>query len=579
MSRDIKTREFLAELADLRQKLRRDIEAAEVGLDPSSASIQARRKRVLMGDFKYFAYTYFPHHIWGEPSEFQAFFCERFPTMLRAEQGLIEWFIAPRGEAKSTLLTKIGSVYIAVQGLLNNPEVRKEIGWRDAPPPNNDYVVILGAEERMPVKLIEVVKTELTCNSALATDFPEVCGRSAKWTMGNMDTVNGVKFEAFGADQAMRGTFHGASRPKVLLGDDLITDKESKSPTIRNKRWDWFNKTVKYLGPPDGSVKVATVATVLDKDDPVSRAKNTIGHLVHHFKALIKLPSAMHLWEKCVQIALNEDRAAEANWQARRNAPMPVEERPSYKFYRTNRKRMEKGAVTSWPAVRSLYTLMMDRAANERSFNTEMQGEPRTAEDQVFHPFQFFVRREPGWVFYGSCDPSMGKGEGSHPSAILVGGFHRKLKKLHVLEAAIKRRVPSKLKADLIRMQLRYPEVIGWGFENNNAYEYMRQQFMTDALEERVSLPLIPVTAVVSQEERIEGLEPFITGAEPHILFHSSLTNLHGELRDFPEPQSHHHFDGLCALHLLWTIAIERAGGLPEIHTHRVHAHTDISAF
>ena len=384
MSRDIKTREFLEEIRDLRSALRRDIEAKAAGLDPSPEAIHARRKRVLNGDFQYFAYTYFPHHIWGEPSAFQTFFCERFPAILAATRGLMEWFIAPRGETKSTLLTKIGPCFVAVQELLQNPEIRESINYRDEPPPSCDYIIFLGAELRMPTKLIEVVKTELTCNSALALDFPEVCGRSPVWKLGNADTSNGVKLEAFGADQAMRGTFHGASRPKLLLGDDLITDKEAKSPKERDNRWNWYERTVAYLGPPDGSVKALNVGTVLNKDDPISRAKSAIGHKVHHFRAIARLPTNMDLWEKCEELARNDDRDAEDAWQASHNEPMPIEERPSFKYWQRRRKKMSEGAETSWPSVRSLYTLMMQRANNEKAFKTEMQGEPRSTDETTF---------------------------------------------------------------------------------------------------------------------------------------------------------------------------------------------------
>ncbi|MFO6256426.1 hypothetical protein ACLBWF_35920, partial [Pseudomonas aeruginosa] len=94
--------------------------------------------------------------------------------------------------------------------------------------------------------------------------FPEVCGKGSVWKIGEFVSLSGVKLEAFGAEQAIRGTFHGASRPKLLLGDDLITDKEAKSPTERNNRWDWLEKAIDYLGPPDGSVKYLGVGTVLN---------------------------------------------------------------------------------------------------------------------------------------------------------------------------------------------------------------------------------------------------------------------------------------------------------------------------
>lgn len=552
-------KDFLAELSALRSELRRDIEAHQAGLNASPDAIKARRKRVLLGDFKFFAYTYFPHHIRGESSLFQEAFCERFPKLLRLSHGAKEWFKAPRGEAKSSLLTKIGPVYVSVQELLQRPEIRREVGWGGATPPLNDYIVLLGAETKLPTKLMEVVKTELMVNSSLALDFPEVCGRGPIWKVGEIVTRTGVKVEPFGAEQAIRGTFHGASRPTLLLGDDLITDAEAKSPTEREKRWDWLEKAVDYLGNPDGSVKFLGVGTELAKGDPISRAENTIGHIVHHFKAIERLPDRMDLWERCEELMRNDDKTFEKAC-TERGEVCADNMLPSRQFYERNKLEMDNGAITSWPSVRALFWLMRQRAKNRRAFDTEMQGISKSDEDKVFSKYQFWVQRLAHWIYVGACDPSMGKGETSDPSAILVGGWDPIAKKLNVVEAEIKRRVPSKLEADLIAAQKEF-KCRAWGFENNNAYEHMRSSFIKAALDKGVALPLFGVTATVGPEVRIDSLEPFICDTfEPSIIFHAKLIQLLDELDTWPEKQSNHHYDGLTALHILWVIAVTRSG-------------------
>ncbi|WP_295756048.1 hypothetical protein [Undibacterium sp.] len=554
---DLTNAEFRKELAEFTASLKRDIEAHHIGLDASPKAIAERRKRVLMGDFKFFAYTYFPHHIRGESSLFQAQFCERYPQLLRQEGGVKEWWIAPRGEAKSSMLTKIGPVWVAVQGLLQKPDIRAEIGWKDPAPPFIDYVILLGAETKLPTKLLEVVKTELTINAALALDFPDVCGKGPMWKVGEFITRTNVKVEPFGAEQAIRGTFHGASRPKLLLGDDLITDAEAKSPTERDNRWNWLTKAIDYLGPPDGSVKFAGVGTILDKDDPISRAKRTIGHIVHHFRAIVTMPNNMDLWAECEALMRNDD-ARESAAAALRGKVLADKDLPSHQFYLANRPDMDGGAVISWPSVRSLFWLMRQRATAAKAFNTEMQGDPRSEEDKVFGNVHFWVKRMQNWIIFGSCDPSMGKGEKSDPSAILVGGLDPETKRLHVMEALIKRRVPSKLEADLIDIQREF-RCRAIAFENNNAYEHSRQTFIKAALLKGVPLPLIGVTATVPAEVRIDSIEPYVTDpAFPSILLHSKQIQLLSELDTWPEKQSNHHYDGLTALHLLWWVAITR---------------------
>jgi predicted phage terminase large subunit-like protein len=547
-------KEFLQSLDELQASLRSEIEAHALGLDPSPEAVKARRRRVLHGDFRFFAYNYFPHHIFGDPSLFQAQFCKRFPELLAMDQGCKEWWVAPRGECKSSLLTKIGPCYLAVLALLQKSKVRDEVGIADKPK-FLDYVILLGAETKMPTKLLAVVKTELESNPSLQLDFPEVCGRGYSWKVNEIVTRTGVKVEPFGAEQAIRGTFHGASRPKVIFPDDIITDSEAKSPTERDNRWNFLEAAIDYLGPPDGSVKVLGVGTILNKDDIISRAKHTIGHVVHHFKAIVEFPLHMDLWEQCEEIMRNQDK---------QSGVLLMENSPSYQFYVKHKKAMDKGAVTSWPSVRSLYVLMRARAKNARTFGTEMQGDARADEDKVFTNVQFWVQKLPHWVFFGACDPSMGKTESADPSAIVIGGFDTNTSKLHVVHADIKRRVISKLGSDLIAVQKEFhcPAI---GFENNNAYEHSRSTFIKQAADAGVSLPLVGVTAVVDPMIRIDSLEPFVNDMDPRILFHASLRALLAELDDWPEKQSHHHYDGLTALHILWMIAISRASGLPKI--------------
>ncbi|MEX9784629.1 hypothetical protein [Providencia manganoxydans] len=556
----MKTREFLQSIAELKQALSKDIQAFSTGLDASPEAIRTRRRRVLNGDFAFFAYTYFPHHIRGEQSLFHAHFCQRFPQLLMRQGGAIEWWIAPRGEAKSSLLTKIGPVWCAVQALHQRDDVRSSLDITGERPTFIDYIILLGAETKLPAKLLEVVKTELTVNAALALDFPEVCGKGPQWKIGEFVTRSGVKIESFGAEQAIRGTFHGASRPKLLLGDDLITDAEAKSPTERDNRWNWLSKAIEYLGPPDGSVKYIGVGTVLDKDDPISRAKRTIGHIVHHFKAIVTLPTHMDLWEQCQEKMLNDDGVAEEE-AAKAGIDLPPEMLPSYQFYLANKVMMDDGAVISWPSVRTLYWLMRQRAKNGKAFATEMQGDPRTDEDKTFINIQFFTQRWRNWLIFGACDPSMGKGETSDPSSILVGGWDKEKHRLHVMEAEIKRRLPSKLEADLIAVQRAF-NCISIGFENNNAYEHSRQTFIKAGMRQGVALPLVGVTASVPLEVRIESLEPYINDQfMPGIVFDPKLTLLLSELDTWPEPQSGHHYDGLSALHILWMIAVSRGAG------------------
>lgn len=564
---ELSEKDFFKELEELNVKLRADIEAKKLGIDNSEEAIAERRSRVLNGDFKFFCYTYFPHHIFGEPSKFQKHFFKTFPELLFQSEGCKEWWVAPRGEAKSTLSTKLGSLYVCVIALLQKELVREEVAWKGEAPVFLDYVTILGAETKLPTKLLEVVKTELTANANLAMDFPEVVGKTTQWKIGEFTSNTGVKYESFGAEQAIRGTFHGSSRPKLLMPDDLITEAEAKSPTERNNRWNWLEAAVNYLGPPDGSVKFIGVGTILNDDDPISRAKRTPGHTVHHFKAIEKLPDRMDMWAEYERLMRNDDVRIK-NQRTAQGKRTQQKHLPSYKYYVANKKSMDKGAVTSWPTVRSLLWLMTQRATNPRSFGTEMQGEARNDEDKVFVDLQFFVSILHHWLPYGACDPSLGKGETSDPSAILAGYWCREKRALHVDYAEIKRRVPSKIFSDIIKVHKDYG-CGAWGFENNNAYEYMRTEFIDKAAVDGLHLSLFPHTTKLPPEVRIDSLEPVVSGIDAKIFFKAGLISLLSELDTWPEAQTHHHYDGLTALYILYVTAMARAAGAPRIATRK----------
>ncbi|MCW3528676.1 hypothetical protein K6Y52_38540, partial [Burkholderia cenocepacia] len=107
------------------------------------------------------------------------------------------------------------------------------------------------------------------------------------------------------------------------------------------------------------------VGTVLDKDDPISRAKRTIGHIVHHFRAIAQMPTNMNLWQQCEALMLNDDKPA-IEAAAARGEAIADTDLPSYKFYVAHQAEMDAGAVTSWPSVRTLFYLMRQRAKSPR---------------------------------------------------------------------------------------------------------------------------------------------------------------------------------------------------------------------
>ncbi len=174
-------------------------------------------------------------------------------------------------------------------------------------------------------------------------------------------------------------------------------------------------------------------------------------------------------------------------------------------LYRQHQAEMDKGAVVSWPALRPLVKLMIRRAREgHAAFDSEQQNDPVAGEDAPFaNSIRFWVNRLAEWIFYGACDPSLGRaGNSRDPSAIGVGGYNRETGVLDVVEAAIKKRVPDRIISDVIEMQREYGCVV-WGFESVQFQEFLRTELV-----KRSALLGVPVPA--------RGLDPHQRQAAAH---------------------------------------------------------------
>ena len=89
------------------------------GFDASPAAIAGRRAKVLdpVNGYEYFVNTYFPHYVRSsEKSELHEFLFSRLPEILQQPEGINEADAAPRGEAKSTLVTRLFSLWTVITG-------------------------------------------------------------------------------------------------------------------------------------------------------------------------------------------------------------------------------------------------------------------------------------------------------------------------------------------------------------------------------------------------------------------------------------------------------------------------------
>lgn len=138
---------------------------------------------------------------------------------------------------------------------------------------------------------------------------------------------------------------------------------------------------------------------------------------------------------------------------------------------------------------------MLERSEDHEAFESEFQNSPGNAEDQPFKDIQYWVHPDRQWVFYGACDPALGKNKKACPAAVLVGGIdvYSKRPTLNVIEAAIARMTPTVTMHKIIDFQKEY-QCMTWGIESVGFQDFMRTELIT--LGQQMACP-VPARAII----------------------------------------------------------------------------------
>lgn len=523
-------REFEKELSKLGAEILQNIELEVEAFDTDPAASKARRERA-WNDYQFFCRTYFPHYVPTDHfSLFQHFIFDRLPAVIDGPADGREVHEAPRGEAKSTYETQLGTLWCIVTA-------RKHM-----------MGIIMNTEEQA-AEMLESIKVELEFNPRLAMDFPEACGKGRVWQSTSIITANNRKVKIGGVLKKVRGMKHGPHRPDLVFLDDLENDDNVRQKSQRDKVEKYVLSAVLGLAGPAGGMDVFWPGTSLHYDAAINRVSRKPGWRRKVFKSIMKWPDRMDLWERWEGIytsgAGNDDD--DAKEQA---------ELAAHAFYEENKAAMDAGAVVSWPEVRPLYRLMRIRATDHAAFNQEYQNEAGNDEAAPFKTLHFWVDKRRDWIPFGAIDPSLGKtGKVGDPSAILVGGLHRETMGLDVLEAEIARRVPDLIISRAIELQQEY-HCLAWAVEQIQFQAFMASELLKRAALAGVAFPCVePPNQGMNKDLRIISLQPYV--AAGRIRLHRTQSVLIEQLRFWPEAD---HDDGPDALEMLWSVAHQYGG-------------------
>ncbi len=324
----------------------------------------ARRKRLEKDIFKWLPW-YFPE-IYDRPCT------EQITAIIRSilaaiREGGDQGIAAPRGEGKTTSSENVVT-FCALKGEI-------------------PFAILFEATGPLAQDSLAAIMERLETNDRLAADYPEICipiralNHTAQLARTQLVSGkrhdNGQPFEAApsnfkwcgreivlphvpgapgagaiiatrGLDAAVRGVKRGgkALRPSVAIINDPDTDNTVENPEQGRKLEKKIERSIGALGGQKKRVARVLLTTVQRRgtvSDKYTDPKQKPSFRGKRLRFLVKKPDRMDLWEEYMQLR-QQDLASAA-----------TDDKPSNlagAFYKTNRAKMDAGAIVANPARR-----------------------------------------------------------------------------------------------------------------------------------------------------------------------------------------------------------------------------------
>nr|DAK70948.1 MAG TPA: Large Terminase [Caudoviricetes sp.] len=485
-------KDFYGWLDNLSNELKEQIHL-NTPLPPKDRSTRIKRAE---HDFLFFARTYFPHYFSINSScALHEDLAHVFETMTQDSSGDKYVRAAPRGHAKTTYCSQLLPLWCICFN-------------------KKRFVVEISDAVELVEGCLEAIKAELEDNANLKMDFPQVCGITKNWKIGEFVSANGVKLKAFGSGKRLRGVKFGTYRPDLVILDDLENDTNVRSKEQRDKLEAWLDEAVLNLGSVDGSLDVLYIGTILHADSVLARKLKLKFWNSKKYQSIINFPRRMDLWDKWSELYRNVSRDA------------------SDKFYIKNKTLMDEGSSVLWNDALPILKLMQKRAENLKSFNKEQQNDPRSETQFFTKETMYFYKELPRCDYFVMYIDPAGEKKKSDYTAITVLGVSKAEAKIYVAESIVEVIKTKKAIKEIIRLNQLYKCRI-CAIETNGGQEFFRQWIRDKAFELGIKLPLKGVNNTANKGQRIEELEVPIDDGE--ILFHESQNLLIEQLTEYPE--------------------------------------------
>jgi hypothetical protein len=208
-------RKSLAEWQEFRDNTRK---STPVDLNETAVEKGKRIKRLEANPEEWFKY-YFPNFYTSEPAPFHKKATKRVLENM-------EWYEVrswSRELAKSAR-TMMEVLYLTTTG-------------------KKKTVLLISATYDDAERLLNPYQSILEVNNRIINDYG-LQQSLGNWEAGEFRTRQGVSYRALGAQQSPRGTRNDASRPDVIIIDDIDTDVDCRNPATIKKKYEWIEQAL-----------------------------------------------------------------------------------------------------------------------------------------------------------------------------------------------------------------------------------------------------------------------------------------------------------------------------------------------
>lgn len=336
-----------------------------------------RRRGTGRGGTLAWAKRYLPRHFSAPPAAMHRDVAAALDAMRRSRSGRLN-VLGPRGSAKSTL---VSLAYVL----------------RCAAERSEPYVWIASDAREQAAAHVDGVRYELEESAALRGAYGLKPRAGGAWRRGVLELNNGVRIEAIGTGQRVRGRRHGAHRPSLIVCDDLQNDLHGASGAARRRTEEWFFGTLLNAGAP--GTHVIHLGTAFHPADLGRRLRDAPGWKTLEYRALVREPERRDLWEAWERLA----RDGEKGYAKARE------------MLAAQQAAMEAGGESYWPARFGTSDLMRMRLEMGRAaFEREMQCRPLRSDEREFSDSYFgesiwFDEAPATGLRVAAIDPSLGR--------------------------------------------------------------------------------------------------------------------------------------------------------------------------